>query len=86
MVDEITHFCVPNLPSIAARSATLALTNAQLPFLERIAGEGLEASLAALPELARGTYLYRGRCVRESLARTHGIPFEPLSLSPARES
>lgn len=86
VVDEITHFCVPNLPSIAARSATLALTNAQLPFLERIAGEGLEAALAALPELARGTYLHRGRCVRESLARTHGIPFVPLNVSPERQS
>ncbi|MCL4837394.1 MAG: alanine dehydrogenase [Thermoanaerobaculia bacterium] len=85
VVDEITHFCVPNLPSIAARTATLALTNAQLPFLERMAGAGLENALAARPELRRGAYLHRGRCVHESLARAHGIPHEPLALPAGRE-
>ncbi|HPK65527.1 MAG TPA: alanine dehydrogenase [Thermoanaerobaculia bacterium] len=82
VVDEITHFCVPNLPSIAARSATVALTNAQLPFLERIAGDGLDPALAALPQLRRGLYLLRGRCARASLAQTHELDCEP----PAEEA
>jgi len=60
-VDGILHFCVPNLPSAAARSATLALTNAVLPYLEAVADCGFEPALRDLPELARGTYLYHGR-------------------------
>src|SRR6185436_17617909 len=32
-VDGVLHFCVPNLPSVAARTATMALTNALLPHL-----------------------------------------------------
>jgi len=78
VVDGILHFCVPNLPSAAARSATLALTNAQLPFLQEVAGHGFEAALVAEPALGRGTYLHRGRCVRESLARALQMPCEPL--------
>ncbi|QQR73416.1 MAG: alanine dehydrogenase [Holophagales bacterium] len=80
LVDGILHFCVPNLPSAAARSATLALTNAQLPFLEAIAAQGADAAFASIPELKRGVYLYRGRCVRESLGRLLGLPCEPLDV------
>jgi alanine dehydrogenase len=76
-VDGIVHFCVPNLPSAAARSSTLALTNALLPYLIDVAGEGLDRSLEAHPELARGAYLDRGRCTRESLARAFDLPFTP---------
>jgi alanine dehydrogenase len=75
-VDGIVHFCVPNLPSAAARSSTLALTNALLPYLLEVAGNGLERALERRPELRRGTYLSDGRCVRESLARAFDLPWE----------
>ena len=57
-------------PSVAARSATLALTNATaaLP-AGRWPTRASRRALAAHPELARGTYLYRGHCASESLAR-----------------
>jgi alanine dehydrogenase len=78
--EGILHFCVPNLPSAAARSATQALTNAVLPYLEAVAAHGFERATGALPELRRGTYLYRGRCAKESLARAFALPYEPLPL------
>jgi alanine dehydrogenase len=77
-VDGILHFCVPNIPSTAARSTTLALTNAMLPYLAEVADQGFAGALETLPELARGTYVHRGHCVMESLARAFGLPFEPL--------
>jgi alanine dehydrogenase len=83
--EGILHFCVPNLPSVAARSATQALTNAVLPYLLEVAALGFEQALLAVPELRRGTYLYRGGCARESLARTFGLTHVPLP-SPGREA
>jgi len=77
-VDGILHFCVPNLPSIVARSATQALTNAVLPFAFDIAEKGVERALAESPGLAEGTYLHRGACVKPSLCELFGIPCEPL--------
>lgn len=82
-VDGILHFCVPNVPSVAARSTTLALTNAVLPYLAEVADRGFPQALAARPELRSGTYLHRGRCVKESLARAFGLPFEPLATAAA---
>jgi alanine dehydrogenase len=77
-VDGVLHFCVPNLPSIAARTATLALTNVTLPYIAAVAEQGLEPALLRRPDLRRGTCLYDGRCLRESLARSFGLPHEPL--------
>jgi alanine dehydrogenase len=72
-VDGILHMCIPNLPSSAARTATLALTNTTLPYLLAVADGGIDAALVEYPELVRGTYLHRGRCASETLARTFDV-------------
>lgn len=77
-VDGILHFCVPNLPSAAARSSTQALTSALLPYLVELGAHGVERALERSPELRHGTYLYRGRCVKESLARTFDLKLETI--------
>jgi alanine dehydrogenase len=85
VVDGVVHFCVPNLPSAVARSSTVALTSALLPFLEAVARDGFEAASAATPALRRGTYLHRGRCVDQALARALDIPWDPLPSSGGAE-
>jgi len=77
-VDGIVHFCVPNLPSTASRASTRALTNAILPFVERIAENGFDAAVREDGALRRGTYTWDGYCVRESLARAFGVPYRAI--------
>jgi alanine dehydrogenase len=72
-VEGILHFCVPNLPSIAARTATHALTSAVLPYATGIADLGLEAALLAMPDLRRGLYLERGGVRKDWLRETLGL-------------
>jgi alanine dehydrogenase len=76
-VDGVVHFCVPNLPAAVARTATLALTNAVLPYLLEVAEKGFEGAVRAHADLRRGVYLHDGRCARESLARAFGLPLAP---------
>jgi alanine dehydrogenase len=83
-VDGILHMCIPNLPSGAARTATLALTSATLPYLQAVADGGIDAALRKYPELVRGTYLYRGRCASESLARIFEVDWRPPGLEAGR--
>ncbi len=64
----ITHFCVPNVPSLVARTATHALSNAVLPYVSRIARDGLETALTAEAALRRGTGIVSGRPVDPRLA------------------
>ncbi len=77
-VDGIVHFCVPNLPSTASRASTRALTNAIMPFVERIAEKGFDTAVREDSALRRGTYTLNGECVRESLARAFGVPYRPI--------
>jgi alanine dehydrogenase len=79
VVDDIIHFCVPNLPSTASRASTRALTNSILTFVEEICDKGFEAAVRDNRALARGTYTHAGGCVRESLAATFGVPHRPIS-------
>ncbi|HQV94324.1 MAG TPA: alanine dehydrogenase [Anaerolineales bacterium] len=60
-VDEgVTHYCVPNMPGVVARTATHAFVNAAMPYLIRMADEGIDAAIADDPALERGVNTYRG--------------------------
>ena len=39
-VDGIVHYCVANMPGAVARTSTMALNNATLPFIMQIAEKG----------------------------------------------
>lgn len=69
-VDEgVTHYCVPNMPGVVARTATHAFVNAALPYFIRIAGEGVEAALANDPALALGVNTHQGKLVHLTLLK-----------------
>jgi alanine dehydrogenase len=52
-VDGITHYCVANMPGAVPITSTFALTNATMPYLIRLADDGLDA-LDADPGFAAG--------------------------------
>jgi alanine dehydrogenase len=43
IVDGVVHYCVANMPGAVARTSTLALTNATLPFMLALADKGCSA-------------------------------------------
>ena len=77
-VDGVLHYCVPNMPGIVPRTATLALTNATLPFIVRIASAGVDAAVRAYPGLARGVNVMEGKITCQAVAEAHNIRFDPL--------
>jgi alanine dehydrogenase len=80
-VHEVTHYCVPNMTAAVPRTASRALTISVLPYLQRMAHEGMDAVLAADPGLARGLYMYKGKLVNEHVARLMGqepVPIEEI--------
>jgi alanine dehydrogenase len=79
----VTHYAVPNMASAVARTASMALSHAALPFIRSLAGEGTDAAMKDHPGLAAGTYIHRGRLVSTSVAEAFGLPGEPLLDRPA---
>lgn len=75
---DVVHYCVPNMTANIARTASRALTDAILPYVLRIAEEGLETVVREEPGFGRGLYLYRGRIVNEAVAELMGVEVESL--------
>jgi len=67
-VQGILHYCVPNIPGVVPRTATLALTNVTLPFIIGIANQGIEKAKAENPALAKGVNVYDGKIVHPKVA------------------
>ncbi len=66
--ENVIHYCVPNMPGVVARTATQAYLNAAMPFIEKIASEGIQAAAEADPTLMRGITLHGGEIYNKSLA------------------
>ena len=65
--EGIVHYCVTNMPGAVARTATLALTQATLPFVLALANKGIEAA-AEDPHLGKGLQIHGGKVVYPGLA------------------
>lgn len=65
--ESVVHYCVTNMPGAVARTATLALTHATLPFATALADKGL-AALDADPHLAKGLQVKGGKIIYPGLA------------------
>jgi len=74
VVDEVIHYCVTNMPAAVARTATLALNNATLPFVLDLAEKGYRRAMAEDPHLRAGLNVHRG-------AITHGAVAEALGAA-----
>jgi len=66
--EGVVHYCVANMPGAVARSSTLALNNATLPFVISIAGKGTREALLADTNLLNGLSTYKGALVSPEVA------------------
>jgi alanine dehydrogenase len=74
VAEGVIHYCVPNMASVVARSASQMLGHAALPFTLALANEGLERALHSHPALRRGVAMHQGRVVSAKLAFHLGLP------------
>ena len=74
-IDEgVVHYCVTNMPAAVARTSTVALNNATLPFVLALADHGWRGALAEDPHLRDGLNICRGRVTHPAVAHDLGLP------------
>ena len=78
VVDGVLHYCVTNMPGIVPHTSTLALTNTTLPYIVRLASEGVEKAIRSDPGLAKGVNVMNGRITCQGVADAHGLRFTPV--------
>ena len=79
VVDGVIHYCVANMPGAVARTSTMALAGATLPFGLKIANKGFEQAVKDDAALALGVNVYRGKLTIPSVATAHNLPYTPLA-------
>jgi len=78
LVDGVLHYCVANMPGIVPRTSTGALTNATLPFVLKLATDGVESAIRSDAGFRKGVNLYNGDVTCPAVADAHGLRFTPL--------
>ncbi len=63
VVDDVIHYCVPNVPGVVGRTATHAFLNAAWPHISMVVDEGIDAALEKSEALQRGVVLHEGKLI-----------------------
>lgn len=75
-VDEgVVHYCVTNMPGAVARTSTIALGNATLPFTLALADKGWRRALTEDVHLRRGLNVHAGAVTHAAVAHDLGLDF-----------
>jgi alanine dehydrogenase len=77
----VIHYCVPNIPSNVARTATYALNNVIVPYLLAIGNAGgIEECLWKNTAMRNGTYVYKKHLTKKALSKMFDIPYRDIEM------
>jgi len=68
IIDNVVHYCVANMPGAVAKTSTLALTNATLPYALQIANQGWREAMKSSNEIKLGANVINGHVCYEGVA------------------
>jgi len=73
--EGILHYCVPNIPSVVARTASRAMNNIVLPFVLSIARDGMRETCVSNRSLITGIYIHNGKCTNKGVAELFDLEY-----------
>jgi len=83
IIDEVVHYCVANMPGGVARTSTMALNNATLPFGLALANKGPKQAMLDDPHLLNGLNVHNGivtyKAVVDALGEKLGLTYMPAA-------
>ena len=72
IVDDVVHYCVANMPGGVPRTSTIALNNATLPFLIKLANDGYNKTLKNDSNFLAGLNVHKGQVTYKAVADAFG--------------
>ena len=75
MVDDVVHYCVANMPGAVPRTSTQALNNATLPYVLKLADQGVVQAIAADKGLQDGLSVRQGKITEPAVAEALNLPY-----------
>ncbi|EFL50724.1 alanine dehydrogenase [Solidesulfovibrio fructosivorans JJ]] len=77
-VDGVVHYCVANMPGAVAKTSTMALTNATLPYALEIATKGWKQAMRDTLEIKRGANAVDGKITFKGVSDAFGLAYTPV--------
>ena len=80
IVDGVIHYGVANMPGGVPITSTLALTNATLPYVLKLANHGYQQALKESPALLKGLNIIGGKITHKKVAEAFGLDYHPAEF------
>ncbi len=77
-VDGVIHYCVANMPGAVAKTSTMALTNATLPYAIEIANKGWRKAMQENKEIKLGANIIKGQVTYKAVAHAFDLDYTPV--------
>ena len=74
-VDGVMHYCVANMPGAVARTSTIALGNATMPFMVSLANKGWKQACADDVHLMNGLNTHAGNITYAAVGEALGMDY-----------
>lgn len=74
-IDGVIHYCVANMPGAVARTSTMALTNATLPYAVQIANKGWKKAMQENEEIKLGANVVKGLVTFKAVAEVFNLDY-----------
>ncbi|MFW5653198.1 MAG: alanine dehydrogenase [Planctomycetota bacterium] len=78
VVDDVIHYCVANMPGAVSRTSTIALNNATLPWILKLADHGPLKLAQEDPGFAEAINCLDRRLTNHPVAEAHDMEYTPL--------
>lgn len=78
---DVIHYCVPNIASRSAKTASYSLSNVLAPILLKVGdGGGLQGMLLRSPNIRGGVYVYNGIITNKGIGGWFELPYKEIRL------
>jgi alanine dehydrogenase len=78
IVEDVVHYCVANMPGGVAKTSTIALTNATLPYAVQIANKGWRRAMQENDEIKPGANVIQGQVTYRAVADAFDLEYTPV--------
>jgi alanine dehydrogenase len=81
VVDDVVHYCVANMPGAVARTSTIALGNATMPYMLALADKGWRQACIDDPHLMNGLNVHAGKLTYYAVGKALSIDVTSPSVA-----
>lgn len=83
--EGVLHYCVANMPGAYPKTSSVALSNATIFYVRKLANEGVLNAVKNDASLALGVNVFNGAVTNRAVAQIHNLEFKELEVSLASE-